>query len=386
MISIAIDTKSIKYKGRLSRLFILVLIISLLLLSYGRAQPNGNHNEDIWESLDSGYPEGILWDIDFINASHGWTVGQSSEGVGNGIILATTDRGNTWNIQLENSEDWFNQITITDGNIIWIASLGNLVFSEDYGSSWTVVEFDDIQSLFSTIAFSNGTHGWAATNKILFNTNDSGVTWNKCKGWIFDDTLRRIYFHSNEAMDAIGFDGIYQSTDGGYSWEKNFDKGGWAIEYSDSLHGWAIADDMLAKTSDDMTWQEIPIPSGSPIPGFRDAYLTDIQFYDESHGWIIGSEPPIMYSSDGGNTWYAQGVDIGLSRLLAVDFINETHGWASGYHGKILRTQQGNSIGTRLWQGATDPLFLSIIGGGFIIIAVVVAIRKIRRPKGLIVN
>ncbi|MHA1962745.1 MAG: YCF48-related protein, partial [Candidatus Thorarchaeota archaeon] len=100
---------------------------------------------------------------------------------------------------------------------------------------------------------------------------------------------------------------------------------------------------------------------------------------DENNGWIVGTEIKVMYTPDGGANWYQQSVPAEVNnRINAVDFINQTHGWAVGWGGIIMRTTTGNSLGSRLWYGMTDPLFLSIIA---VVVAVPVGVFIIRRYR-----
>lgn len=350
-------------RSRISTASLITLIILSNLAIFTNAQTVTDTMDQIWNHQDSGYTQAVLWDIDFINGTHGWVVGQSSMGLGHGIILATTDGGSTWNTQLSDISQWFNQIAIIDPNTIWVAALSNLATTTDGGETWSYVEFENVTTLFGTVGFANISHGWASTNRQLYSTTDSGATWRISAGWTYQDTIRRIYFHTPEVMDAIGFDGIYHSDDGGVSWQLVFNKGGWALSFATRNDGWAVADNMLAETRTGTSWEETPVPSSFPIPGFRKPYLTDTQFIDDSSGWIVGSQTAVMHTVDGGASWHSQGVDIGLSRLLSVDFLNETHGWTSGGNGRILHTVRGNVTVSRLWRGLSDPVFLAIVGG-----------------------
>ncbi len=341
--------------------FLVTLFFLSNMIVFSNAQ-SPEQTDQVWIEQDSGYSEAILRDIDFVNDTHGWVVGQSSFGSGNGIILSTIDGGKSWSTQFSDDSQWFNQITIIDTNTLWVAGMGILATSEDCGTSWNYVVFENITTLFTTICFANETHGWASTNQQLFYSVDSGVTWNISTGWSYPDTIRRIYFHNPEVMDAIGFDGIYHSENGGSSWELVFDKGGWAVTFVSRTAGWAIADNMLAETKTGTLWEEVPIPSGSLFPSFRAPYLTDIQFVDELTGWIVGSQPAVMHTVDGGQSWYSQGVDIGVSRLMSVDFLNSTHGWTSGGNGLIFHTTRGDVLVSRLWSGFSDSVFLSMVG------------------------
>ena len=70
-----------------------------------------------------------------------------------------------------------------------------------------------------------------------------------------------------------------------------------------------------------------------------------------------------MHTPDGGSTWYAQSVPSHINRrMMALDFLNSTYGWAVGADGAILKTIRGTDLGSRLWNGMTDPLFIAIVG------------------------
>ncbi|MDF1537401.1 MAG: YCF48-related protein [Candidatus Thorarchaeota archaeon] len=375
-------TISMPTRGRrtATMLFATLIILSHFVF-FTSAQTTGQ-TDQIWVDQNSGYNQAIFWDIDFVNNTHGWVIGQSSDGLGNGIILSTVDGGDTWVTRFSDSSQWFNQLTISSPNSIWIAGMAILANSRDGGITWNYVEFENVTSLFTTVGFANSSHGWASTNQQLFRTFDAGVTWNVCTEWTYQDTIRRIYFHTPEIMDVIGFYGIYHSEDGGMSWQLVFDKGGWALAFASRNVGWAVADNMLAETRTATSWEETPVPSNSPIPGFRKPYLTDVQFIDDTTGWIVGSQTAVIHTVDGGISWYSQGVDIGLSRLMSVDFLNATHGWASGYNGRILHTERGDVLVSRLWRGMGDPVFLTIIGALSLVVVTVIGGVIYRKRKG----
>lgn len=362
---------------------LITLIILSTSISITDAQTTTSTSSQIWIYQDSGYTQAILWDIEFLNETHGWVVGQSSEGLGNGIILATTDGGVNWETQWSDESQWFNQMAIIDPNTIWVAALSTLATTVDGGKTWNYIEFANITTLFTTIGFANSSCGWTSTNHQIYFTTDAGTTWNISSTWTYDDTIRRFFFHSPSVIDAIGFDGIYHTDNGGVSWQVVFNRGGWALSFATPGNGWAVADDMLAETKTGALWEETPVPSSSPISGFRKAYLSDVQFIDAFSGWIVGSQPAVMHTADGGLSWYSQDVEIGMSRLLSIDFLNETHGWTSGYNGRILHTERGNTLSVRLWQGVYDPVFLIIIGVisvAFVSIIGFICRRRKRKP------
>ena len=365
-----------------------VVLVTMIILLIPIASANGISDQEtgshVWTVIDSGYEEAVFRSISFVNATHGWVAGRTNPNSWNGIILSTTDGGVTWDLQLQDESQEFGQMSIVDDETVWVTAFGGLFFTNDSGNSWSYVNFPGFGNMFSQVGFFNGSIGWAATGKTLFKTIDGGRNWTECENWSFDDTIRRIFIHSESLIDGIGFDGIYHSINGGETWEMVFDKGGWSLSFSTSNRGFAVADNMLAETSDGTTWTEIPIPMNSPIPGFRAQYLSDILFIDESNGWIVGDAVPVMYTSDGGVTWYSQSVSTSVSRMMSVDFVNETHGWAAGFGGDILRTTSGNIPEESLWQESTDSLFVSIasiIGVAVIALSGTILYRRKIRPK-----
>ena len=347
--------------------------------------PTQGTTSPIWTVVESGYEEAVFRSIQFINDTHGWVAGRSSPNSWNGIILGTDDGGVSWDLQYHDESQEFGQIYITDDETVWVTAFGGLFFSNDSGNSWSFVNFPEINTMVSAVSFYNCSLGWASTNQKVFSTDDGGLNWTVCESWSFDDTFRRMFIHSDSLLHGIGFDGIYHSTDGGETWERVFSKGGWSLSFSTSDRGFAVADNMLAETSDGVTWTETPIPMNSPIPGFRAQYLSDILFIDEFNGWIVGDAVSVMHTPDGGVNWYSQSVSESVSRMMTIDFYNDTHGWSAGFGGDILRTTSGNSFEERLWRGVTDPLFISIvslIGAALTtVLGTLLYIRWIRRKR-----
>ena len=111
---------------------------------------------------------------------------------------------------------------------------------------------------------------------------------------------------------------------------------------------------MLAHMVDGSTWIEQPLP---PTGYSRHPYLTDVQFLNSTHGWIVGREPMVAHTQNGGIDWYEQSVSVD-TRVNAVCFINESLGWAICYDGNILRTDRGNVLATYLWSTSSPGIVI----------------------------
>jgi len=67
-----------------------------------------------WEILSHSFiqKEATFRDVAFLNATHGWVVGQKEVGLGGGIILYTNDSGDSWQLQFHNYSQHFDAIHI----------------------------------------------------------------------------------------------------------------------------------------------------------------------------------------------------------------------------------------------------------------------------------
>lgn len=334
--------------------------------------------------------ETVLRDVVFLNVSHGWVVGQNETGLGGGIILHTTNGGASWELQLYNRSQHFDAIDIIDPQTIWVTCRGGLVQSNDGGQSWNSVPVIDGQAGLGCVRFFNRTHGWTSTMGDVYKTVDGGVTWHNVTSWQFNDVLRSMHFISSTDYWVIGFYGIYHTIDGGAIWEAKYQRGGWTISFVSDNEGWAVADDMLLHMTDGETWVEQPLPRKTLSPLVEAPYYTDILFKDQNHGWIVGLETPVVFTPNGGRDWVAQQVPEEVDRRMnAVDFVNLTHGWVVGYGGYILRTMNGDGLGTPLFLELRMPSYLYIIGISVVVLtccAVVIFLRRRKSTSSCIVD
>jgi photosystem II stability/assembly factor-like uncharacterized protein len=347
-----------------------------------------------WEMVEHDYPDAIFRDVAFLDATHGWVIGQlDSTSPTDVVVLYTDDGGDSWQVKMSEEEQYLKQIDIVDEDTIWVTGHGGPFYTTDAGETWQKVDLDVGRVGMSTVEFINTTHGWTATIDTLYKTVNGGQTWESVPGWTFDDLPRKMRFLSSSNVWAIGYYGIYHSQDGAETWEQVSNRGGWTLSCVSETEAWAVGDDRLAHMTDGQTWVELPVPARFPIGGswFTLTYLTDILFLDADNGWIVGDRIPVMHTPNGGVDWYEQSVPEAVTdRLMAVDFVNSTHGWAVGWGGTIIRTTKGNVLGTRLWNGnvlgtrlwngVTDRVLLSIVGlVAVLIIGVVFVFNRRRR-------
>lgn len=79
------------------------------------------------------------------------------------------------------------------------------------------------------------------------------------------------------------------------------------------------------------------------------ATLSAVTFADERRGWIVGQWGVILATSDGGETWEKQRMDIAVDQpLFSVLFTNDHDGIAVGLWSLMLQTHDGGKTWTKV--------------------------------------
>lgn len=357
------------------------LVIMMFFLGF--VHPAAANDTPIWDILDNPYSNSDISfkDVKFLNSTHGFVVGVTTEGIGGGVILFTNNSGDSWFEQHHDANQRFRQISIVNQNVIWVTGLGGLVYTTDGGLNWAnSTTIGSGLSGLGAISFVNETHGWTSTNKVLYTTSDSGVTWEDVASWQYNDTARDFHI-SDSRIWLIGYYGIYYSSDFGSTWSQQFNQGGWSLSFTEGDIAWAVADNMLAQSNDGLIWNSQALPRISPFGGFNPPYFSDVLFLTGSIGWIAGLETPVSFTPNGGIDWYTQNTGTDNVRINALDFINVTHGWAAGSRGTIIRTTRGDSYTSRLWKGLTDHVIVLPIVAFIAIISIFILKKRTRNTN-----
>jgi len=103
------------------------------------------------------------------------------------------------------------------------------------------------------------------------------------------------------------------------------------------------------KTADNSPWQSIQLEN--------QANALDIDFIDNNHGFLIGSNRLILESNDGGKSWEERSLNLASEenfRLLDIDFKGE-EGWLIGQPSLVMHTTDAGKNWTRLSLGNKLP-------------------------------
>jgi M6 family metalloprotease-like protein len=170
---------------------------------------------------------------------------------------------------------------------------------------------------------------------------------------------------------------LYKTTDGGNSWEKQFDVSTFDLNnyqlfqhgtFIDENNGWIVGTNIYRTTDGGKSWKKQSKPT--------DKYLWSVSFFDVNYGVAVGSNGVILNTVDGGKTWKVSNngnVNLQFYRLWAVQLVDKNIGYAVGDNGTSLKTTDGGNTWIKLETGSivmfnnlyfTDYLTGHIVGSG----------------------
>lgn len=247
-----------------------------------------------WETVDVPI-DSHLRDIFFLNESDGWI------GADAGIILKTTDGGETW-IELETAGTAggsINDIYFLDENVGFICGFNYFQRTVDGGLSWADIEaFEPAHEMYqlNEIHFEGFNTGWVCGDiGYIYKTEDGGITWTAQTSGT-EVSLQGIAFVNENIGYACGFDGtILGTNDGGGNWSvstTDTDEHIMAIDFNMSRgiavshSGQVLYMDLPSSTleaNDALSWNLYPNPcqefieiSWSDSPAYTEMEIRDI--------------------------------------------------------------------------------------------------------------
>ena len=319
-----------------------------LLTGFGGEIYKTTNGGDIWHCEKKNQIPEEINSIFFTNHLNGWIAAQ------NGLILNTTDGGNTWSPKVSGGTTHFKQIQFTDdlngyaiGLEWYIRRYSIILKTTDGGSNWDTVFFQNQIPLFN-FHFLNERVGWAVGwYSQVFKTTDGGSTWQDLSFFQYRD------FYAVKFMDeltgyATGYPGIvYKTTDGGISWQQ-LSTG--ARGYLRSLH-FVSQDTILAVggyvSSGVPKGEIIKSTDGGQTWSHKDDGIGQIllaaYFTSPDTGFVTGESRSLYKTTDRGETWIKQTVHY-TGDYRSLFFIDSMTGWLGGSEGVLLKTTNGGGV------------------------------------------
>jgi len=219
--------------------------------------------------------------------------------VGNqGVILKSTDKGLTWNLEDSASIVNLNGICFTGSSKGYIVGDMGTLLTTDAGGAWTSMESGTHYHLNAVGAASNDLVFAAGYKGMILK--QSGDTWEE----VASPTIHAIYcidFASETVGIAAGDSGtIVRTADGG------------------------------------TTWSKVDVP-------YNNTAFLDVYFPSATTGYLSGQQGVILKTTDGGITWSDISYPQYKANVYSVDFYDDNTGYACGANGVVMSTVNGGA-------------------------------------------
>jgi photosystem II stability/assembly factor-like uncharacterized protein len=281
-----------------------------------------------------------LYSVHFENGLTGW-----SSGAG-GVILKTTNGGNSWLSQPSGVSINLLAIYFTSVNTGWAAGESGVILKTTNGGDSWQTQNSGVTSSIKCMWFSDANTGYSAggLGKILKTTNGGAVWINQPTG-ITSDINSIMFVNTNTGWASGNAGKILKTTNGGGQWTINIDHGPvsdfFGLYFSNSMRGTAIGRYVdqggpfvyFYKTDNGGNWWEY-------LPAQGNSILRSVYFADSLSGWAAGDSGKVYGTINKGVTWIEQNSRT-LNTINSVYFISNTVGFAVGKNGTIIKTSHG---------------------------------------------
>lgn len=194
----------------------------------GKIYKTGNNGITWTLQYANPTPDQPLFQIYFIDSNVGYVVGGSNScgGTGcippGGLILKTTDEGNSWtNVLQLNSVEFVSISSNSSGDLFAISNgtKGRISKSTNAGIDWTTI--DSTTFHLNKIIFNNSFGFCTGADGNIIKSSDNGNTW------ILTTTLNAIHVTDIKFSSGNGFciannQTVYKTTDDGSNWTQKF--------------------------------------------------------------------------------------------------------------------------------------------------------------------
>lgn len=317
--------------------------LSLFLMSHVHAQlgeissdPYHSSQSGQWTVLSSGTMN-LLRALHFVDRHTGWTVGD------NGMVLKTTDGGQSWIPLTSNTQIVLEGVCFISQQKGWVSGNSGLILHTENGGSYFSIQNSGVQNHLRDIFFADEQFGWAVgSGETILHGSDGGLNWQtQYVGSV--NNLRSVHFVNRLKGWTVGDSGrIFYTTDGGQTWTTQTSGTSrilTKVHFVNEFTGWITGTNgtILKTTDGGLTWVSQSVATSS---GFYTAH-----FIDDQTGWVAGSDGVIYHTTDGGNIWLSQNSGT-FNWIWSLSFSDPNNGWAVGWAGTILRYSQNVLVDT----------------------------------------
>lgn len=315
---------------------------SIALLLVILIMGSGKMFSQTWQELTTGTSY-ILFDISFAPGqdSVGYAVGMKYTYNANGVVIKTTDAGDTWSTILGgegNTQDGLEAVAFITPDTGFIGGWNDyLAKTTDGGTTWTTMSVGSGNWYFMDLEFRDSNNGIAASKlngggSAVYVTSDGGSTWTTATG-ISSEIIDLAYADATTVY-AVGIDEkIYKSTDGGLNWSTIFTGTStyyfMGVDFVDDFGVVGGEDGKRYSTTDGgNSWS-------NSATGYENLYGAHV--FNSDSAYLGGTDENIYKTLDSGSSWETEYNGSGSSQIYKIKYTNNQTGFVCGSQGLILR-------------------------------------------------
>ena len=301
-----------------------------------------------WQLVSSPARIWIL-SLFFLDEQIGWVGGQADDG--HGVVFCTTNGGQSWIRQLDESYGDIRTITFIDRRHGWASGQsGNIYFTSDGGDHWDLQTALPTQFIYR-LCFLDSLQGYGVASPGRFiSSTDGGFSWR------LDTLAFDLYDMAVRDSDNIWICGIGQiahSSNNGRSWQTSLDTLSnvrWislAATTGDTVR--SVSDGgIFAQTTDaGTTWNMRPFPTSGNLKA--------LAFLDSVHGLAVGLDPTMLLTTNGGTSWNSVTTSVTRDQLNGISLLSRDTCWMAGGT-TVLKTTNGGATWLKMQQFSTNDL------------------------------
>lgn len=301
-----------------------------------------------WIGFDGRRYYNDIYTVHFVNENLGFAAGAR------GQIIKTADGGESWTPYAMSYLDVADIQRVDQSLFV----MGESIYrSDDGGQQWTDIapampqdyaegnDYYKAGHFFSSsqaivVAAGRNDYGFDA----LLKTIDGGQNWKELDIFLHFQQADALFFLNDSVgfistSDAAYFDGIYKTTDQGESWQWLSDlKWCSQLYFLDEQHGFALRYGDLYQSQDGgVTWELT----------YEDyTHLNQLYFVNDTLGYIAADHGVVLKTTDTGGTWTELSTD--YDHLQSISFYNEWVGFATTNSSHLYRTLNGGEDWERI--------------------------------------
>jgi len=285
--------------------------------------------------------------VTFPNEKDGWASAR------NGLILHTSDGGQSWRVQNSGTDFTLASIFFLDSQTGWaVGDQGTIIHTKDGGKTW-IKQKCPVSFYLMGVRFVSPLKGWIVTEQThILHTTNGGKTW-EIQFSDKDFILRAVSFANELIGWVVGEYGyVYHTEDGGVTWKHQL--GHYRIDENDEIVGgnylfavktvdertvWAVGiDGYVIKTEDGgKTWKEVHV-------GIKNVHLFTVAAADKGETIVIGGNAALRVSTNAGKSWQSPELrpHITYGGIYGLSNVGSSHFVAVGRKGVIYYHNKKN--------------------------------------------